>query len=91
VKLVDANEAAAIRKCLTQSRKRQGVTQARLAHYLGLPQSWISKVETGQRRLDIGEFLLVANGIRIEPRDLIDEILRAVPSLRTRLRRRPAK
>ena len=89
MKLVDANEAAAIRQCLIAARKRQGVTQARLAYYLGKPQSWISKVETGQRRLDIGEFLRIARGIRIEPRDLIDEILRAVPSMRNRLRRRP--
>jgi DNA-binding transcriptional regulator YiaG len=40
---------------LRDLRIRAGVRQAELAGRLGVPQSFVSKYETGERRLDVGE------------------------------------
>lgn len=40
---------------LRQLRHEAGLTQAQVAEALGVPQSFVSKYESGQRRLDIVE------------------------------------
>ncbi|TKJ29987.1 MAG: transcriptional regulator [Chloroflexi bacterium B3_Chlor] len=42
-------------KRLRNARKEAGMTQAEVAAVLGKPQSFISKCETGERRVDIVE------------------------------------
>lgn len=42
---------------LRNARKEQRVTQAQLASHLSKPQSFVSKVETCERRLDVLETL----------------------------------
>lgn len=51
------------RQMLVQSRKQSGLTQMQLAKRLSRPQSFVSKVERGERRLDVVEFLEVAKAI----------------------------
>jgi transcriptional regulator with XRE-family HTH domain len=41
--------------CLGSAQQRQGLTQAEIAERLGETQSFISKCERGERRLDIVE------------------------------------
>ncbi len=48
-------EYAALRLLLRAIRKEAGVSQAELATRLGVPQSFVSKVESGERRIDIVE------------------------------------
>lgn len=45
---------------LKKARKDKGMTQAQLAEALGKPQSFIAKVENGERRLDVVEFVHLA-------------------------------
>ncbi|CRY54666.1 MULTISPECIES: helix-turn-helix domain-containing protein [Yersinia] len=61
-------------KTLRDERIAKGITQASLATALGRPQSFIAKVENGERRLDIVEFVHIARflGIRLE------EVLRKI-------------
>ena len=56
------------RKLLKNLRQDRNLTQAQLAERLSLPQSYISKYEAGERRLDFVEtfFLCNALGISIE-------------------------
>ncbi len=40
---------------LRAARVHAGLTQASVANSLGVPQSWVSKSEVGERRVDIVE------------------------------------
>lgn len=42
---------------LRRVRRDAGMTQAALAGKLGVAQSFVAKVETGERRLDVVEFI----------------------------------
>jgi transcriptional regulator with XRE-family HTH domain len=48
---------------LREERLRAGLTQVVLAERLGKPQSFVAKVEAGERQLDVVEFLLVTRAI----------------------------
>ena len=56
---------------LIRGRQVKGLTQAQLAKKLRRHQSFISKYERGERRLDVIEFLEVADAIGIDPADLL--------------------
>jgi transcriptional regulator with XRE-family HTH domain len=55
------------RVLLVEARKKSGLSQARLAGKLSRPQSFVSKYERGERRLDVVEFEQVARALGIEP------------------------
>lgn len=52
-----------LRTRLLEQRKRAGVTQAQLARKLEKPQSFVSKFESGERRLDAIELLDVSRAL----------------------------
>lgn len=64
----------AIVEYLVSERKRRGLTQTQLADVLERPQSFVSKYENLERRLDIAEFLLVARGIGVNPHEAIESL-----------------
>ena len=67
---------AQLRKVLVQARRDAGLTQVALAKKLGRPQSFVSKFERGERRLDVPEFLDVARALGIDPARIITNIER---------------
>lgn len=52
---------------LVDARQSAGLTQVQLARRLRRPQSFVSKYENGERRLDVVEFLEVARALRVDP------------------------
>ena len=52
-KSIYTDEYAAVLRLLKAARKKSGVTQIELAERVGPTQSFVSKVERGDRRLDI--------------------------------------
>ena len=54
-------------RMLKSARKGRGLTQAQVAKRLGRPQSYVAKYENGERRLDLIEFLDVANVLELQP------------------------
>jgi len=52
---------------MAQARKDAGLTQTELATRLGRPQSFVSKYENGERRLDVLEFLEVIRSLGADP------------------------
>lgn len=65
------------RTLLIEARTSSGLTQIDLARKLGRPQSFVSKYERGERRLDVIEFLEVASALAIDPSDFIRKLQRA--------------
>ena len=58
---------------IASARKAAGVTQVELATRLGKPQSFVSKVERGERRIDVIEFCQIAEALGRDPAHLLQE------------------
>jgi transcriptional regulator with XRE-family HTH domain len=65
---------ATLTSLLRDERKKAGMTQAKLAKKLRRPQSYVSKYERGDRRLDVVEFLEVARVIGFDPNEIIRKL-----------------
>ena len=63
-----------MRTLLIAARKEARMSQADLAAKLGRPQSFVSKYERGERRLDVIEFLAVVEALGIHPGKLLDRL-----------------
>ena len=50
------------------------MTQAQVADKLKKPQSYVSKYERGERRLDVIEFIEIAGVLRVDPSALLRKI-----------------
>lgn len=59
---------------LTEKRKQAGLTQAAVASALGRHQPFIANIENGERRLDVVEFLTLAEVVGFDPHDVLDEL-----------------
>jgi ribosome-binding protein aMBF1 (putative translation factor) len=64
---------------LVKARKSSGMTQVQLALRLAKPQSFVSKIERSERRLDVLEFCAIARAIGTEPDELLKAILKDLP------------
>ena len=62
------------RQLLIEYRKNAGLTQTDVANALSKPQSFVSKYEKGERRIDLLEFLDSSAAIGFEPQKFIDRI-----------------
>jgi len=62
------------RDVLTKARQAQGLSQEALAEKLGCVQTFVSKYERGERRLDVVEFLDVADALGIDPGKVIRQL-----------------
>ncbi len=61
---------------LLEARRRAGLTQAEVAERLGKPQSYVAKVEGGERRLDTLEMIAFAEAIGADPVRIIRLLVR---------------
>lgn len=59
------------RSLLVSAREQSGLTQVQIAERLGKPQSFISKYERGERRLDFTEFIELADVLGIDVTDFV--------------------
>ena len=59
---------------LIARRRELGMTQAELAAAYGEDQSFISRIERRQRRLDVYEYLRFCHALKIRPSDILDPI-----------------
>ena len=59
---------------MKRTRKEHGLTQSQLATRLGRPQSLIAKIESGERKLDVCQFLDYVEAIGTDPVILIQEL-----------------
>ncbi|GKX48895.1 helix-turn-helix domain-containing protein [Pectobacterium carotovorum] len=72
---VYSDEYQIVIKALREARIAKGIiTQGNLALALDRPQSFIAKVENGERRLDIVEFIHIARLLSLDPTSIIAKI-----------------
>ena len=57
--------------CLRSARQIAGLTQVQLAERLGADQSYISKYERGERRIDIIELRAICSVLGVELVDFV--------------------
>ncbi len=53
-------------------RSEAGLTQTEMANLLGKPQSYVSKYESGERRLDFVEVMEVCEGLSVAPKSFLE-------------------
>jgi transcriptional regulator with XRE-family HTH domain len=64
-KTIYSGEYALVLRLLREAREKAGITQMQLAKKLGLTQSFVSKIERGDRRLDIVQLRTVCRVLGI--------------------------
>lgn len=69
-----ADELQILGKVLVEARERSGLKQMEVAARLGVPASYLSKVENGTRRLDAIELIRLAEALGQEPAEIVREV-----------------
>jgi len=74
---------------LVAVRHAAGVRQLTLAKKLGRPQSFIAKYEGGERRIDVVEFIAIAEALGADPIKLFRDFVSGKPTKSDRKRSTP--
>lgn len=79
MKEIASNSRDKLRTLLREVRADAGLTQAELADKLGVPQSVVSKYESGERRLDILELREICRGLDLSLLDFVRRLEKEIP------------
>ena len=63
-------------RVLTEAREQAGITQRALAEKLNRPHSFIGKIESGERQLNVLEFCELAEALNIDPTSLLRRVIK---------------
>lgn len=61
---------------LVEARQAAGLSQRQLTAKLKRSSSFVWKTETGERRLDVLEFIEIARALDVDPVELLGRVLR---------------
>lgn len=75
VKTFGTERHKALIALIVEKRETAGMTQTELAARLGAYQSFVARLESGQRRVDVVEFLELAEILGFDPAQAIRAIL----------------
>ena len=65
-------------KTLKNVREKQGWTQQQLARKLGRPQSLVAKIEAGERKLDVCQFIDYMRILEADPVAVMRRIMKSI-------------
>ncbi|MCW9710930.1 helix-turn-helix domain-containing protein [Avibacterium sp. 21-586] len=71
---IHAEEQLFLRQLFIAQRQALGLSQRALAERLGVIYSLIGKIETGDRRLDIIEFIEYCQALELQPSKVLQKI-----------------
>jgi len=74
---INTVEMNALRAWLKTARESQGLSMRALADRLDQPHSYVQRVEEGERRLDVVEFIWYCRALGLNALDGVREILKA--------------
>ena len=74
-KTLSTKRHKALISLLVNARVKAGINQVNLADQLGEYQSFVARLESGQRRLDVVEFLRLCELLSIDPREALNDII----------------
>ena len=75
-KSIHSADQAAFCELMMAARKEAGLTQQDVAKELKKPQSFVAKYEGGERRIDVVEFLAIAQAIGADPIRILRALMR---------------
>jgi transcriptional regulator with XRE-family HTH domain len=67
-----------LREILINARRSARWSQEKLAAKLGRAQTFVSKIELGERRLDLIELLVWADALDVDAREVVDRLQKKV-------------
>jgi transcriptional regulator with XRE-family HTH domain len=70
-KSIYTREYAVVLRLLVEARERAGLTQVELASKLGQSQSFVSKTERGDRRLDLVQLRTILRALEVRLTDFV--------------------
>ncbi len=68
-------EHCQLRTIFINRRKELGLSQRALAEQLDVIYSLIGKIETGERRLDVFEFIDYCNALQLSPYEVLETLM----------------
>jgi len=68
-------EYKALRSELRVGRENAGLSQRQLAARLKVPHSWVAKIESGERRIDLVEFTWFMTACGIDPVSVCERLI----------------
>ena len=60
---------------LLSARKAARLSQAELAVRLKTSQTAIARIESGERRIDVIEFIDLTRALRVDPKDILSQLM----------------
>ena len=76
IKSVHSKEQRVFCDLMVEARNNADLSQAKLAKRLKRPQSFVAKYEGGERRLDIVEFVAIAEALGADPVEILRVFMR---------------
>jgi transcriptional regulator with XRE-family HTH domain len=73
-----SGELRILGEVLVRARERARLKQADVAAKLGLPASYLSKIESGTRRLDVIELIRIAQAMGVDPAEIVREVAETI-------------
>ncbi len=78
-KTIHSEGHEALCQALIEARKASGLTQAELAARLHCHQSFVARVESGQRRIDVVELVVLARALGADAGAVLGLVEQATP------------
>lgn len=78
-KSIFTDEYTVVTQLLVETRKQAGVTQVELAATLGCTQSFVSKVERGENRLDVIQLRTILSALGMTLASFVKELEQRLP------------
>ncbi|MPL96474.1 hypothetical protein SDC9_42655 [bioreactor metagenome] len=73
-KTIRSTGHVALCEALIDARKATGLTQAGMAERLKCHQSLVARIESGERRIDVVELVVLARAIGVVPAMILDQV-----------------